>query len=188
MCSKFNCATWFILSVLFVILLSFGWRKYDDWRERRRYEDRIDAFDQETVSPLVLPADKVVIGELLSGRWVTTGRRYGSTLVFEQMKEGNGERYGVEFTTHTCTERLSRVRTAEYRDGKVLLDKPVAEALGPVYQRLYCVRVGGKRALIPEVRSEDTKVLLTALHDAENRNEWRGLQALAYLYENGQRN
>lgn len=185
---KLNCAEWFILSVVFVTVLSFGWRKYDEWRERRRYEDRIDAFHQETVSPLILPADKIVIGEPLSGRWVTAGHRCGSTLVFEQMKEGNGQRYGVEFTTHTCTERLNREHTAEYRDGKVLLDKPVAEALGPVYQRLYCVRVGGKRALIPEARSEDAKGLLAALHDAENRNEWSGLQALAYLYEDGQRN
>lgn len=187
MLRKPKLAEWFVILGIVALLSSLGWNEYMNCREYRRYEDRIDAFDPKSTPPLVLPAERIAERETLSGRWVTRGQRHGSTLVFKRMEDANDRQYGVQFATHTCTANHKEERTAEYRDGRVSLDRPLAEALGPVYQQLYCVRVGTKRVLIPQARSEDMARLLAAIHNAEDHNEWHDLQALAYLYEDGER-
>jgi len=160
--------------------------EYDKWRMRRSYEDRIDSFDQKTVPPLILPAERILIGETLAGRWVTARSRRRSTLIFRPMGEGDNSRYRVQFATQMCTSHFDDERTAEFRDGKSLLDRPVAEALGPVYQQLHFARVGSRRVLIPDVRSKDAVGLFAAIHKAKSRNQWHDLKALAYIYEDGQ--
>ena len=181
-----TCVEWFVVLVILVILFSLARDKYDRWQTRRRYENRIVAFDQKMVAPLVLPAERIIVDERLSGRWVTLGHRNSSTLIFKRAEDGCDFQYRVEFTTHTCTGSHNAECTAEYRDGKVFLERPLAEALGPVFQQLYCVRVGSRRVLIPGTISEDTTELLAAIHNAESRNEWRDLQALSYLFKDGE--
>lgn len=178
-----NLAELLILSVGVVVLSSFGWRMHDEWQEDRAYEDRNAAFRQVTVSPLILTSGKIARGESLSGRWVRAGRRGSSALVFEQIKEGNGHGYGVEFTTRGCTASHHLKRTAESRDGTVVLNKPVAEALGPAYQRLCCFHAGDKRALVPATTSADAKRLLVAIRHAENSDQWDEVRALAYIFQ-----
>jgi len=176
---------WFAILGILVILGMIGWNRLEEWREKRRYEDRIAAFRPELVQPLILPADRVVAGESLSGRWETVApnKHFGSTIVFDLSEDVADRRYDVEFTTKTCTWHHSSQRTAELREGVVVLDRPIAEAIGPVFRQLHCVRVGGRRALIPDVRSNDMAALLAAIENAESRNEWSDLQWLAYLRE-----
>ncbi len=183
MLRKLRCSEWFVILGIVAILSYLAWNQYVKWRERRWYEDRIDAFDRESVPPLVLPAERIVAHGTLSGRWVTAGHRYGSTLIFKRVEEASDSHYRVEFATHTCITGHIAQRTAEYRDGRVTLDRPVAEALGAVYQQLRCVRVGTKRVLVSEARSEDMARLLAAIDNAEAHNQWDDLKALAYVHE-----
>ncbi|MBN2475304.1 MAG: hypothetical protein JXB62_11885 [Pirellulales bacterium] len=89
----------------------------------------------------------MVAEESLAGEWATAARRRGSTLTFTQPAKQKDRRCRVAFKTHWCMGGQKEQRTAESRDGMVLLDRPVAEILGPVYQRLCCVRVGDLRRL-----------------------------------------
>jgi len=183
---KPRCSEWFCIFGMLFFLSFPAWDEYHKWQQCRRYENRIDAFDQKTVSPLILPVERILAGETLAGRWVTARSRRSSTLIFRPMGVGDNSRYRVRFATQMCTSNFDDERTAEFRDGKSLLDRPVAEALGPVYQQLHFVRVGSRRVLIPDVRSKDTAGLLAAIHKAKSHNQWHDLKALAYIYEDRQ--
>jgi len=178
-----TCTECVVVVALLATLLSLALRGYNKWQERRWYEDRIRAFDPKEAASLTLPPKRVVRNGSLSGRWTMVGRRYRSTLIFRQTQERDESHYQTEFATHMCTRSYSSDGTAEFREGRVFLGKPVAESHGPVYQQLYCVHVGGRRVLIPMGKLDDTEELLDAIHKAETENEWLGLQSMAYLYD-----
>lgn len=177
----------FVVLATVAILSLLAWDQYGRWQARRRHEIRINAFDESKVPPVVLPANRIVKNEPLAGRWVrTVGRGFNSVLVFEAPVEGTARPYRVEFSTHTSTSSHRNRRTAEYSDGQVTLDRPVAETSGPVYRRLHCARVGNKRILIPETRSDKTAELRAAIRGAEKDGEWRDLEALTYIRQDGE--
>ncbi len=179
-----NCAQWFICAVAFVSLFTFAWRKYDEWRDYRWYEDRIDSFGKDTVQPLDVPRERIVTTANLSGRWLLHGHRSGSArMTFEPMESGNASEYRVAFDTHACTSNYSADRTAHFLDGNVFLNRPVADSRGFAYQTLCCVHVGRTKVLVPTARTEATQGLLEAIRRAEDDNEWRVLESLVYVYE-----
>ncbi|HBO45087.1 MAG TPA: hypothetical protein DD670_14390 [Planctomycetaceae bacterium] len=183
MWSRLRWTDWCAVAAILLILNLLLFQKYADWKSHRQYELRIAAFDQDEFAPWILPAERLVADETLTGRWKRVRRKYdGSTLVFERSSEANGEKYRVEFATHTCTAQHKATRTAEYSGGQVSLDRPVADAIGPVYQRLHCVRVADTKVLIPEIASQDVAALLTAIEEAESRGEWDSLRSLIYVY------
>ncbi|NLE39737.1 MAG: hypothetical protein GX621_17095 [Pirellulaceae bacterium] len=183
---RLRCADVFAVVAIVAILSVLAWGEYGEWQARRRHELRVEAFDESKVSPVVLPADRIVENESLAGRWVkTVGRGCRSELVFEAPAEGADRSYRVEFATRTCTSHQRDQRTAEYSDGQVTLDRPVADSIGPVYRRLHSARVGSKRILVPETQSDTAADLDAAIEKAEKHGEWRNLEALAYVRQDG---
>jgi len=176
-------AEFFIIAVGLVIFLSLAWSWYDKWQERTWHEGRIRSFDPNESGLLTMPSERLIRDGSLAGRWTMVAPRYGSTLVFCQTEEKNESHYQIKFATHTCRRRNRSDGTAEFHEGIVTLGRPVAESLGPVYQQLYCVDVGGKRVLLPRGKPEHTKALSNAIRKAEAQNQWDSLHAMAYLYD-----
>jgi hypothetical protein len=83
----------------------------------------------------------------LEGYW---GRFMGfdsASLEFTRREDG---RFDVRFSSGGCLGGLDLTRTAEAKEGTILLDLPVREYAGTTYQRLYVVRVQGKEYLLPD--------------------------------------
>jgi hypothetical protein len=186
MLSRPRLTEWLTILAILVILFSLGMTEYYEWRARRQYHDRITAFDGDMIAPMALRPDRVAADLVLLGRWVKKGHRSSSTLLFQKSPKEDESRYAVEFSTDACTTKHRLDRTAEYFNGQVRLDEPVAEVLGPVYQTLYSVRVGERAVLIPGTRSGLTDGILKAIRSAEVSGDWGPLKGVGYFRDGGE--
>lgn len=97
-------------------------------------------------------AQELAIDADLSGTWKRPGRMDLAEIQFTS--KGNG-RYGVEFTSVGCLNGWRLLRTATFKDGVILLNKPVKDYAGWTYDRLYSTHVGSETRLVwPEAYYE----------------------------------
>lgn len=172
---------WVCVSVIFVIVASWVWGACERSRERSWFQRRIDSLAETTTLPAPLPGNRSILAGNLAGRWVMRRRRHTSRLTFNRLEDCDNTHYQVEFATYCSARRYDATRTAEFCDGIVHLDKPVAGSDGMAYRELQCVSIGKQMALIPVSESVDTALLIESIRMAEDDGEWSPLRSLIYL-------
>lgn len=136
-----------VLIAIILILLALVLDPGSSAATRRQIEDRIakwqptDGDDEEPKPGRIVPEMDIV------GNWEIRLRRTGSGI---GIQKGESGRYRINFMTAGCLGSYKAERSAEFRDGILILDKPVAEYLSGVYQKLYAVRHQGTDYLLPE--------------------------------------
>jgi prepilin-type N-terminal cleavage/methylation domain-containing protein len=131
-----------------------------------------NSWDSQGESRVRPPADIVVKDVAIAGEWFGRG-----TYVSLGIEKAPAEKWTVRFRSGTrcgLGPSILLTRTATYKDGVLLLDRPVQTLAGETFQRVYKVRIRGKEYLVP---SANVKALREVLNGTDSHcdPEWKFL-------------
>lgn len=88
----------------------------------------------------------------ITGEWIA--RHSGHCCTWLNIWRTRQGSYYVEFKTLGCVGDWDLIRTGEYADGVLTLNRPVIEYVDRTYQRLHAVRIVDEQYLLPSVAVE----------------------------------
>jgi hypothetical protein len=116
------------------------------------------SWDSQAESKVLPPADIVVKDAAIAGEWICRG-----TYITLRIEESSTGGWQVAFHSGTrCGLGPSIVltRTATYKAGLLLLNRPVQTLSGKTFQRVYKVHVRGKEYLVPSAYLPELRDIL----------------------------
>ena len=99
------------------------------------------------------PKAELLVAKLsLKGTWTVGYGMESTSLAISPSRSGS---YSVEFRTSGCLDGWRLHRTATFKDGTLLLNRPVEEYSPITYRRLFALRIKGKNYLVPDCSVDD---------------------------------
>ena len=170
-----------VLGAVAAVLVSLlGDPAFKQWQLDRCARLEVKSFLASPSPSLTLPSEWIRPSGDLAGRWRVRRGRSGSYLTFSQ-KPNDGGRYQVAFQTQNCMQSWQMAATATCGDGVIELDSPLAEISAGVFQKLYCLQVGGKVALIPVEDGMQLEEIRVAIETAEDQHDWGLIERFAFF-------
>jgi len=165
-----------ICAIVYAISLPVGY----DAAIQARVDANVAVYN-DALAPTIVPDARILAAKFdCSGQW---RRKIGRTGPYVEIEKVGSSMYRARFESGTCQGACRYPRDSTFAGGMLLLEPPVGEYLtGDTFRRLYGVRIGERRFLVPEndvvnfekALSKDRTEIIDL--DLANRSSYRPLK------------